>query len=103
MSNATLETLGNGAFRVNGDLDYESVTHLLAIDDQIFSQPLEKIVVDLAGIGRTTSVGLALMLEWLRQARRKHKQIEFSNIPAQMLAMAKISQLETILPIKESE
>ena len=100
MSQATLETLGKGRFRVVGDLDYETVVTLLELDSSLFDQPAESIEIDLSGIGRTTSVGLALMLEWLRQAHSKKKTINFSNVPQQMLAMAKISQLDSILQLK---
>lgn len=99
MSDARLETQGEGRFRVEGDLDYDTVSRLLHVDDIMFSQGTKDIVVDLGGITRTTSVGLALMLEWLRMAHSKSKNIKFSNVPAQMLAMAKVSQLETILQL----
>ena len=102
MSNATLETLGEGRFRVVGDLDYETVNRLLEVDDELFAQNLANIEIDLGGIGRSTSVGLALMLEWLRQARSRNTVIRFSHVPPQMLGLAKVSQLETILQL-ESE
>lgn len=100
MSEAALEVNGDGHFSVVGDLDYETVSRLLEADDILFSHSLPSVEIDLAGIGRTTSVGLALMLEWLRQAHSRNIEIRFSHVPAQMLDMAKVSQLESILHLE---
>jgi phospholipid transport system transporter-binding protein len=103
VESATLEDLGEGRFRVGGDLDYETVTHLLDIDDPMFARANSDITVDLSGIRRTTSVGLSLMLEWLRKAKAEQKNIRFSNVPAQMLSMAKVSQLDSILRLTPNQ
>lgn len=100
MSEATLEALGEGRFRIVGDLDYETVNRLLEVDDELFAQNPANIEIDLGGIGRSTSVGLALMLEWLRQARARDTVIRFSHAPPQLLGLAKVSQLETILQLE---
>lgn len=100
MSKATLETLGEGRFRVVGDLDYETVNLLLEADDDLFEQNQANIEIDLGGIERSTSVGLALMLEWLRQARARNTVIRFSHAPSQLLGLAKVSQLEDILQLE---
>ena len=99
MSDAVLETLGEGRFRVAGDLDYQTVTCLLENDDRLFSGGAAAVEVDLSGVGRSTSVSLALMLEWLRQARARNIAIGFSHVPAQILGIARLSQLETILDL----
>ena len=102
MSEATLEALGDGRFRVVGDLDYETVDRLLGEDDILFLHDSPSIEVDLSGVGRTTSVGLALMLEWLRQARSRNIAISFSHVPSQILGIARVSQLESILNLESS-
>jgi phospholipid transport system transporter-binding protein len=55
-------------------------------------------VVDLAGVRRIDSAGLALLVEWLRQAQHKGISIHFENIPSQMWAIAAVCGLEEILP-----
>jgi phospholipid transport system transporter-binding protein len=101
VSEAVLESLGAGRFRVAGDLTYETVASLLEEDTRLFAGGPEAIEVDLSGVGRTTSVGLALMLKWLRQARSGNIAISFSHVPAQILGIAKLSQLESILGLDE--
>lgn len=101
MTNASLEELGNGRFRVLGALDHETVDQLLKVDEQLFDSNWKEIEVDLSGVTRTTSVGLALMLEWLRQAQLRNTDIRFSHVPAQILGIAKLSQLESILALDD--
>jgi len=99
VSDARLEALGGGRFRIVGELDYETVDRLLDADDSLFADNPREIEIDLSGVSHTTSVGLALMLEWLRQARAKNIDIRFSEVPAQILGIARLSQLEDILQI----
>jgi phospholipid transport system transporter-binding protein len=72
VSDASLEVLGDGRFRIVGGLDYETVDRLLDKDDVLFAGEPAAIEIDLSGVTQTTSVGLALMLEWLRQARARN-------------------------------
>lgn len=97
MNNAAIQTVGEGRYLLTGDLDFQEVPQLLNTSVSMFADAGAHLVVDLSGVGRTTSVGLALMVEWLRRARQASKTIEFQNVPAQMLAMAKISGLDGIL------
>ena len=103
MSDASLQALGDRRFRVAGDLTYETVDRLLDEDDVLFAGDPAEIEIDLSGVSHTTSAGLALMLEWLRQARSRDVTIRFSQVPAQILGIARLSQLEDILEIEDSD
>lgn len=97
MNNAAIQPLGEGRFLLTGDLDFDNVPQLLGTSTSMFAHEGERLVLDLSGVRRTTSVGLAMMIEWLRRARQANKSIEFHNVPPQMLSMAKISGLDGIL------
>lgn len=97
MSELALEPAGEGRFRLNGDLDFDSVPPLLNAGATLFASPVNNVVVDLSGVLRTTSVGLALMLEWKKHAHRVNKTVEYQNVPQQMKAMAAVSGLDVIL------
>jgi len=103
VSDASLENLGDGRFRVVGELDYETVDRLLEHDAGLFAGNPAEIEIDLSGVSHTTSVGLALMLEWLRQARARNIGIRFSQVPAQILGIARLSQLEAILQLDNQQ
>ncbi len=93
---ARLEALGEGRFRVSGVLDATTATEVLEASDSLFAQE-SKIDVDLGGVGDGDSAGLALLIEWLRMARQSNKQIHFANVPAQIEALARISEVEDLI------
>lgn len=55
---------------------------------------------DLAAVGRASSVGVALMLDWLRYAKRKQVSIEFTNVPEKMRHVIEFSGLTDVISLK---
>lgn len=55
------------------------------------------VEVDLDEVTHTDSAGLALLIEWLREASVRHGKMSFKNLPQQMVAIARTSDLEEIL------
>jgi phospholipid transport system transporter-binding protein len=53
--------------------------------------------IDLAQVTHTDSAGLALLVEWMREASRQSARIDFLHLPAQMLALAEAANLEQVL------
>ena len=45
------------------------------------------------------AAGLALLVEWLRQARRRQVALRFSRVPPQMREIAHVTSLERILAL----
>lgn len=87
---------GAALFRISGVLDFDSVP-------AIFSESLarfgtgDNIVLDLSGVTRANSAGLALLLEWRRLAREPGRSLSIRNAPAALRNLARISELETLL------
>jgi phospholipid transport system transporter-binding protein len=96
VSRARLEALGEGRFRVSGVLDASTATDVLEESESRFTQ-VPKIDVDLGGVGESDSAGLALLIEWLRMAKQSGKEIHFANVPAQIEALARISEVEDLI------
>jgi phospholipid transport system transporter-binding protein len=93
---ATLEALGNGRFKVRGPLDAETVTDLLERSEEAF-RGASSLEVDLGGVPEGDSAGLALLIEWIRRARKQNQQLQFKNLPTQIAALARISQVDELL------
>jgi phospholipid transport system transporter-binding protein len=91
-----MESLGEGRFRVSGVLDATTATEVLEESESRFAEA-SKIDVDLGGVGESDSAGLALLIEWLRMARQSGKEIHFANVPAQIEALARISEVEDLI------
>jgi phospholipid transport system transporter-binding protein len=75
-----------------GALDFTTVTALLAASRAWFAAGTD-IVIDLAGVTQADSAGVALMVEWLRLARRAGGRVEFRNTPAQIRNLIAVSGL----------
>lgn len=93
---AQLEALGEGRFRVSGVLDASTVTRVLSQSGALF-RGLPHVKLDLAAVSASDSSGLALLLEWLRLARVSDQRIQLDNIPEQIMALARISEVEALL------
>jgi len=93
--------LTEGVVHVSGDLNAASVPALLDDSVALFQQAGEQLCVDLADITRADSSGLALLIDWMRSAKRHNQQLIFRRIPAQLLEMARVSGIESLLPLSE--
>lgn len=100
MSASQLTGQGEGRFDVSGDLSFDTVVALLSDSAQEFAT-FTTLAIDLGGVQRADSAGIALLLEWVRRARRQKKSLSFSRIPPQMSAIIQISNLQTLLPIAD--
>lgn len=88
---------GADGLRVVGDLTFVTVTSLLNGSRTLFSSGSGPLAVDLSGVGRADSAGLALLIEWLRLAQSAGRELQFRAVPAQMRAIAAASGLSDIL------
>lgn len=100
MSEVRIEARGEGRFEISGELSFDSVPGALRASVEPFAAG-EALEIDLGGIVRADSAGIALLLEWMRRARRAGKTIRFSRVPAQMLSIIELGDLEELLPITE--
>lgn len=96
-----LQRMGEGHYRLRGELDYESVPVVWRVGLETFAGD-EAVEIDLQRISRSNSAGLALLIEWQREVKKAGKTITYTNMPAQMLAIARASSLDQILPLARS-
>ena len=87
---------GDGRFEILGDLTFQTAVVALDKSKLLFAKH-SVIDLDLAGVSRADSAGLALMLEWVNWARNHVRDLRFHNIPAQVISIAQISEVEDML------
>jgi len=85
-----------GQLIVSGDLTFATIDKHVACDHAFIQAP-GPITIDLAGLGTTDSAGLALLLEWIKRARALRVRLHFIHLPHQLLALARLTGLETTL------
>jgi phospholipid transport system transporter-binding protein len=88
-----------GRLCLRGDLSFGSVPAVWLEVRNRFTGMNANLDIDLREVQRADSAGLALLVECVRAARQTGKSIRFFNMPAQMLAIARVSSLEQILPL----
>ena len=91
-----LEESGNGIWKLEGNLGFSTVSGLLKDTPRRFFAGGD-IKLDLSGVVRADSAGLALLVEWLREFERDNRSIEFRNMPEQMQSIARVCGLADIL------
>ena len=96
MSSISIDVVAGGNIQVSGEITFFTVNQALSLD---FLSGQQNIKINLSGVTRSDSSGLALMVHWLRQARQQGVEMKFENIPDKLLALAKVSNLDEILPI----
>lgn len=83
---------------ISGVLDFESVLDIDAQGQQWLANTAPpQCEIDLAAVSYCSSVGVALVLGWMRVAQKLAKTLTLKNIPADMLALASVSGLDTVL------
>ncbi len=98
MSVARLIDAGGGRVRLEGALDFTTVTDLLARGEPLLREA-ESLSIDLAGVETANSAGLALLLEWLDIARARRATLRYVNMPASLTRIAAFSNLRDLLPV----
>ena len=95
---AQLEVAGS-SWQLRGELRFDTVSELLKKLTAALgvASAGAQLQLDLAGVSRADSAGLALLLETLGIARRSGRSLKIVNAPATLRTLAQISDVETML------
>ncbi|MEJ2059678.1 MAG: STAS domain-containing protein [Gammaproteobacteria bacterium] len=96
-----LEQVGPGQSRLVGALSFETVPEFWRQFDAagLFEGGGDAALqVDLSGVTRADSAGIALLLALMREARGAGRQLVFAGLPDQLARMIEVSDLESVIP-----
>ncbi len=88
---------GADRYLVSGPLLFQTVVEARMLGLRLLSEH-QRLVLDLAGVVQSDSAALALLVEWMREARRRGTGVHFENVPTQLQAIARASQVDQFLP-----
>ena len=91
---------GSGeALALTGALSFETLPTVLAQSAEYEARPNlpERLTIDFSAITAVDSSAVALLLEWRRQALKRGKVLEFVNLPANLLALARLYGVEELI------
>jgi phospholipid transport system transporter-binding protein len=92
----SIEDAGPGRLLARGELGFTTAAQALA-DGLALMESGQAWTVDLAGVTAGDSAGLAVLVEWLSAARARGATLSYAAVPPQILAVARISDLEDLL------
>ena len=96
--NVAISEPTQGRIVVTGELTFATARDARQIGTLVLeSSRATTLVIDCAGVARADSAGLAVLLDWLSWARRKSRSLKLENLPASLVAIAKISEVDGLL------
>lgn len=87
----------DGVWQVQGVIDFESAAVLLENGCRQIEQANGRCHFDFAGVESLNTAALSLLLSWRRYADQQATELQFSNLPESLLAIAQLSDLESML------
>ncbi|UUY10402.1 STAS domain-containing protein [Pseudomonas sp. J452] len=98
MSDGAIHQAANGELQLVGVLDYRTGPALREVGRQLIQASTQaSLVLDCALVEKSSSVGLSLLLAFLRDAKAADKPLSIRQLPADMLEIAKVSGLLEVL------
>jgi phospholipid transport system transporter-binding protein len=92
-----LQRLGAGSFAISGALGLATVTALRRDGIHQFAADTGTLNVDLSAVTSADSAGLALLVDWLAWAARSGRELHYQSMPAQLQALARISDVSSLM------
>ena len=91
-----------GQLALLGELTFDAVPGLCKELESLFKRG-PRLCVDLSGVERVDSAGLALLIEWTRLTRASGHSLEFVKAPQALLTIARVSGVERMLPFLQAD
>lgn len=101
---SVFELADRGSVNVHGNLDRDTLTQNWW--QQLNASDRKKLIdtgnctFDLSDVERVDSAGLAWLINAVRDARHHDVSVVISEPPEKLLKLAKISDVDTLLPLK---
>jgi phospholipid transport system transporter-binding protein len=93
-----LETAAQGGIAVEGPLTFATARSARNLAGPILAGGgTAALEIDCARVSAADSAGLAVLLDWLRTAKRAGRPLRYSHLPDGIVALARISEVEELL------
>ena len=96
MTAPVLTSSATDSAALSGDLTLHTVTALIADGERAIAAAPAQWTLDLSGVNRFSSAGVALLLNWMRVCVSQNKSLRLVNIPEDMRAIISVCDLEDV-------
>ncbi|WP_324731703.1 STAS domain-containing protein [Pseudomonas paeninsulae] len=101
MSKAAIVEQSSGLFQLSGVLDYLGGPALREQGGRLITaSQAARCVIDCASVEKSSSVGLSLLLAFMRDAQAAGKSLVVRSMPEEMREIASVSGLLDVLPLE---
>lgn len=98
MSESAVRLVAPGELQLTGVLDYQSGPALRKQGAALIkASELPTVILDCSGVEKSSSVGLALLLAFMRDVQEAGKQVTIRSMPDDMQKIARVSELTELL------
>lgn len=97
---STVQAPGSERVEITGPLDADRVPRLLADIKRWLADTGDTLRIELSGVERADSAGIAFLLEVQRRATSAGKSAEFRNPTEQLRGLARFCELDDVLPLR---
>lgn len=87
---------GRGAYKLEGELTFATAAEVLQRTARLFREG-GRLTFDLGNLERADSAGVALLIEWLRLARKNQVRLGLEHLPEQLENLARVSGVDALL------
>jgi phospholipid transport system transporter-binding protein len=84
----------DGTVELSGRITFHTVPEYVARAAEIVNDARAAVTLDLGKVEQIDSAGVALLLEWLEQARAGQRELHFVNVPEQTRRLIGVSGLD---------
>ena len=103
MTEGRVECGADGVLRLSGVLDYQSGPALRRKGQALIRVVTSgSLLIDCSAVEKSSSVGLSLLLAFIRDAKAAGVELRVTALPDDMEKIAKVSGLLDILPLEAS-
>ena len=96
MNSFAISAASPGRLEARGTICFDSAAQALKAGLALIPNG-QPCTIDLSRVTEADSAGLAVLIEWLATARKRRSSIRYEGIPAQILALSRISDLDELL------
>jgi phospholipid transport system transporter-binding protein len=94
---AVFSPVAASTYRLKGALTFATVAAVRSQGRQLLHASGEGMSIELQEVDKIDSAGLALLIDWLAEARHLGRQLRYVEPPPALLALAKLSEVTQLL------
>jgi len=93
-----IESISAHQLCLKGPLDVSTIRQIWLLGHQLIdkAEPNAQLALDLSGVTSADSASVALLLDWLRHAKKQNKQLNCCQLPEKIQEIIRVSNLESL-------